>query len=837
MRQGCSWRWRDGDDGGGSSSNRPLPQHRRATVVTETSTRVSIASSSNKLSCDGHYEFDDSERGVCSDNAWDTSMIMADAAAAAVAVASNKALDTSNATSRGEKQMLQQHRMHHRHQLQEKPKNESKAAWNSKSKPFPIQRQINHHIAHFSFSNLFTTPPTPAHLPWRKRRQHRDQQQQIHESIRSSTTTTATTSAAATTTIMQESKLRKKIQHHAQRNDWDSIRNLLKRHPFSHVIPEEKKKKKKVLDARRGSIGGRWGNRRSCNHPACANDNTANITNTGNNNCHGGNGMITNRRPSYGSYSSGRRSFLAGSESAATAAVMAAMLDCESNGDDSCCEDEVVVEHDIVGKRGAYEVNEGVERGCCQQHPSNSASRYRTAATTTPRDDRPDIGENILHDLCRYQPPLDVLETILLGLRERYQGELYTIGRDSLGRTPLHVAAASGAHSTIVDALVRLEPTPASMGDVYCRSPLHLAMSNYGNDCGDDGAAAAATAATELPSSRQNLLRRGHWLLRCPFSKSRGSYKEGGRKSSERTPEEIFRIVQVLKEAMLTYPGKIDFNDEDSVGYSPLDYAIDRGMSDNALIRTLIQRNGPSNNGCCSLRCSDSLRSVHFSYSLEDDPATASATIDNNMEFLQTLVPDEMEALLTKIHKLNPVRRKKWMEYELFKLLVDNEAELLRTSRCVSSVVADSSSTGTATDNPVVATATTIVAEGELPSSTSCRLTCCQPVSPCQACHDKKSFRQEEKMLTYEDIYNKHLQDYFDGYMHELDVGNIQHYDHADDGFDIFVDPEEMNYEYDQHQEGGTANLPINDVSTLPLGEISVVEDDDCVSVLSVIMM
>lgn len=794
-------------------------------MVTDTSTRFSIASSSNKLSCDGHCDFDDSERGVCSDTAWDTSS-MADAAA--VAVASNKTLDTSNTTSKGEKQMLQQ-RMHHRQQ--QKP-NESKPAWNSKSNSCSIKRQINHRIASFSFSNLFTTPPSPPPLPWRKRRQQPLQEQ----SIRSSTTTTATTSAAAKTTRMKESKLRKKIQHHAQRNDWDSIRNLLKRHPFSHVIPE--KKKLKVLDARRGSVGGRWGSRRSCNHPACAYDNNTTNINTDNNNCHGGNGIITNRRPSYGSYSSGRRSF-AGKESAATAAVMAAMLDCESNNGESCCEDEVVVEHDIVGKRGACEVNEGVERGRGQQQhqcPSNSASRNRTATTTTSRNDRPDIGENILHDLCRYQPPLDVLETILLELRDHYRGDLYTVGRDSLGRTPLHVAAACGAHLTIIDALVRLDPTPASMGDVYCRSPLHLFLSNYGNDCGDsDGAA----EVTELPPSQQNSLRRGHWLPKCPFSKSRGSCKEGGRITSERTPKEILRLVQILKEAMLTYPGQIDFNDEDSVGCSPLDYAIYRGMPEAALLRTLIQRNGPNNDECCSLRRSDSLRRVRSSCSLEDDPATASATINDNvhMDYLRTLAHDEMEALLTKIRNLNLIRRKRWMEYELFKLLVDNEAELLRTSKGVSSVMADSSSTCTAAENPLVATATSNVSEGELPPSSSSRLTCRQPESPCQTCHNKKSSMQEEKVLTYEDIYNKHLQDYFDGYMHELDVGDIQHYDHADDGFDIFVDPEEMNYDYDRHQEGGTANLQINDVSTLPLGEISVVEDDDCVSVLSVVMM
>jgi hypothetical protein len=73
--------------------------------------------------------------------------------------------------------------------------------------------------------------------------------------------------------------------------------------------------------------------------------------------------------------------------------------------------------------------------------------------------------------------------------------------------------------------------------------------------------------------------------------------------------------------------------------------------------------------------------------------------------------------------------------------------------------------------------------------------------------------------MTYEDIYNKHLQDYYDEYMHEM--GDFRD---EDDDFDIFVDPEELSDEM----------LLMNDTSSKPLCEISVVENDDDVSVLSV---
>jgi hypothetical protein len=532
----------------------------------------------------------------------------------------------------------------------------------------------------------------------------------------------------------------------------------------------------------------------------------------------GGGVSGTHRRPSYGSYSSGRRSFTTGKESAAAAAAIqhAALLDCcESNnsGDYSCDDDDDGDgdNNDIVGERGTEKGRACIVNG---ERGDRKCSLSFLRCNET-RDDRPDIGENILHDICRYQPPLDVLETLLSGLRDRYRGgELYMIGKDRLGLTPLHVAAAYGAHTSIIHALVRVDPTPASMGDMYCRSPLHLAMANCGMYVREEGEVEESVihAQNQLEQHQEQITPRPqrHWPKylfhgrdSCKGSNLSMRPAEGERRiaSFERAPGEILQIAHILKEAMLTYPGMLGFNDEDKLGYSPLDYAIEHGITKPALIRTLIQRHDRNNN-CCLLRSLDSTRLVHSTTRCSEDP-TAN---NNTVEFLHALDHDEREALVTKIHNLNPVRKKKWMKYELFKLLIERKDELLQrsSSRGVSPVAV-----AFAAEDPMGMVATPVTSAGKHSPPT---VTCTCP---------KKVVR-----MTYEEIYNKHLQDYFEAYMHELDVGGIQLFEYgANEGdFDIFVDPEE------DMTEGNSMLLD----SAVPLSEISVVEDDDCVSMLSV---
>jgi hypothetical protein len=153
--------------------------------------------------------------------------------------------------------------------------------------------------------------------------------------------------------------------------------------------------------------------------------------NGGDNNSHEAKSASADRRPSYGSSrNSFTRNSFTGKESAAAAAAIkaAALFDDDSSASDA--------------------------------HVASDNQHL-------------DVGENILHDICRYKPPLDVIETLLTSLEHR-RG--YTSGKDDMGRSPLHVAAACGASPDIIEALALADPSPASMGDVDRRSPLHIAV-------------------------------------------------------------------------------------------------------------------------------------------------------------------------------------------------------------------------------------------------------------------------------------------------------------------------------------------------------------------------
>ena len=304
-----------------------------------------------------------------------------------------------------------------------------------------------------------------------------------------------------------ESQLRKTARKHAERGDWPALHRLISGHKFPDV-PE-------VIPKRLGGAG---------EQPVAAS------------------GIVqqdpTARRPSYGSRNSGegRRSFTRDVNSAAAAAVIReAMLE-ESREDTG-----------------------GDPAGTA----SSSSSRRRRNPLA---DDRPDYGENVLHDLCQFHPPLDVVETLLAALRHR---KGCTIGTDDAGRTPLHVAAECGAGADVIRALVKADPTPAARGDVHRRSPLHLAM-RY-----------------------------------CVFhyQPNTGHHHPADKMfPPEEVMEETFQVVKVLKEAMLDYPGRVGFKDEDASGYSPLDYAIDGDISREELIRALDPRRRFRRSGHCPER-------------------------------------------------------------------------------------------------------------------------------------------------------------------------------------------------------------------------------------------
>lgn len=272
------------------------------------------------------------------------------------------------------------------------------------------------------------------------------------------------------------------------------------------------------------------------------------------------------RRSSY--RSGNRRSFSGGESAAAAAVIQAALMEERSESGSS--------DRDLCGEE------------------ETAGSRYRDGS--------------ILHDACRHRPPSDVVETLLAALRRRRRGRT-TSGRDREGRTPLHLAAATGASSEVVDALVRADPEAASAADDQGRSPLHLAAMRLTASTDDDDAS----------------------CLRV--------------KGSERTL--LLETVMILKETMLGHPGGVDFRDEDATGRSPLDYAIECGFAPEELIRALLRRKEPK---AASRR--NRRTGVTLSNRRRPTASQCGSDDDQDLEVLRQLERDEIDARRRHVEKL-----------------------------------------------------------------------------------------------------------------------------------------------------------------------------------------
>lgn len=78
-------------------------------------------------------------------------------------------------------------------------------------------------------------------------------------------------------------------------------------------------------------------------------------------------------------------------------------------------------------------------------------------------------GMTLLHAVVRYNPPMHILDAIILAHGDALGGQ------DCVGRTPLHVACGSGAHYQIITRLVIAFPRACDLQDEDGRLPLHLA--------------------------------------------------------------------------------------------------------------------------------------------------------------------------------------------------------------------------------------------------------------------------------------------------------------------------------------------------------------------------
>ncbi len=418
----------------------------------------------------------------------------------------------------------------------------------------------------------------------------------------------------------------------------------------------------------------------------------------------------SDRRPSYGSRSGDRLSFTGKESAAAAAAIKAALLD---------------------------------------------------ESSATSSSEKPNFGENVLHEMCRYNPPLDVIETLLVSLRHR-RGT--TSGRDDTGRTPLHVASAFGAATDVIDALTRADPSPASMGDIDGRSPLHIAVRRLAYGATVDNP--LEETAQTLPSLRRNS---GH---------------DGP------AEEELFarsiKTIAILKNVMVAYPGKIDFKDEDNSGFAPVDYALDGDVTDEHLLRCLLRRKHSSK----QRRSGNSVGSANTQLTSNLVPTVSrqgsgvsSASSDaQDRSVLHRLEEEEIRDRRKRLEKISSTRRqKKQMKEVLFDVfgieeLLDcgpsdepPESTQIDQSLNLSDRSKSDKSSGAATPKSKRRSS-------KLSSSMS---------------SSKRQVNSTEddgcRSMTDSAIYNRHLEAYLNDFV--ADVG-LECYD-DDDDFDIYHDPEE----------------------------------------------
>ena len=425
--------------------------------------------------------------------------------------------------------------------------------------------------------------------------------------------------------------------------------------------------------------------------------------------------LKSTRRPSYGSRSGDRLSFNGKESAAAAAAIKAAMIDERSDG------------------------------------------------SATP----PDTGENILHQVCSYRPPLDVVETLLGALRHR---QWASAGRDEHGRTPLHLAALTGASTDVIEALVRADPAPATMGDSDRRSPLHLAI---------------------------RYLAQGGYLV--PLSRSsKNQYHQVPER--DEVHAQTFLTVQILKDTMLMYPGTVDFKDEDATGFAPVDYLLDSDLDDGNLTSKLIRRKRRRMSHIVTLRPTQSRR----------HSAESNISDDQDIEVLLRLEQEEIEARRQRIENMKSRSQHEQMNVALYDVFgIEEHLSVGPTGRAQHNCLHE-------VNDPRRSHLVTAPTSGDE----------VEDYHPHN--HNTDSVSNED------DIYDQHLQDYLDDYLDEFADHNLEYCDDGDfdimrdpeieqsvvrlDGAGFYKSRQESR------EEADSADFP---------SEIAFVGDDDCRSILS----
>jgi hypothetical protein len=264
----------------------------------------------------------------------------------------------------------------------------------------------------------------------------------------------------------------------------------------------------------------------------------------------------------------------------------------------------------------------------------------------------------------------------------------------------------------------------------------------------------------------------------------------------EETPQEALdrtcKTAQTLKDAMLTYPGKIDFKDADKSGFSPLDYAIDGNVENEELIKILIRRKevkgGKRNRRSISLRRgirSLSGRSVCSAASL------GSSCAEQDIDIVCQLEADVIEARRHRIEKIKAKRREEEAMKKKEAAFLDVFGIEEHQSRPSSGDLAAETPTSVISCSPTPS-------KPSLTSKASKVLEAIDepPLAGGGMSAGRKGSQEglRRRSRTSEDIINQHLEDYLNDYMDDFEgLGEVEYFEGLaeDGGFDIFEDPEE----------------------------------------------
>lgn len=617
---------------------------------------------------------------------------------------------------------------------------------------------------------------------------------------------------------ISETNLRKKLTKYAERSEWDTVRRVLSNYDFDDIM-DLSSTSRSLLSPNQGKIGGiEETYSPSPSTPPGASERRHSYG--------------TNNNSSRNSFSSSiRNSFTGKVESAAAAAaIKAALLLDESESLSSCLVDD----YDNEGA-GASSLLSSERR--------QSGSHDGAVIEGSCREGGG--GENILHDMCRCRPPVDVIETLLTSLRR--QQRLYhhhhrrrrrvgarTTGQDEIGRTPLHVAAACGASPEVIDALCRADPIPASMSDADGRSPLHIAVRYLAYNAGRRH----SNVDNNYPHSEE--------------MKSLGlgdhhpsKWSKDDHPVDEEERERAILTVLMLKEVMTAHPGKVDFKDEDNTGFSPLDYAIDGNITDEHVLHCLLRRKSsffPSSRKQTRRSTSGSMDTLvtrnHASTTTARSCrlSDASSVCSQDIDVLLRLEEEEMDTRRKRVERIRSKLQKVKVDNNLFDVFgIDQEEEEQQQQKsgvgsgvspqggnipvdCLSCLL----KTTPTNDQRQIAAAPAADHEtlknpqqqrsekGEKTSSASL-LPIILPTnrprrssrrSLTSTASSKSSKRQQQnrqqqgksstlrRSITSEEIYNAHLEAYMNDFM-DYGLEEYRDDDDDDDSFDICHDPDE----------------------------------------------